>query len=78
MREQGELEGAAALVWIGPPDEGALRRASRSGLPIVGVSEGTRLPYVLDSDLVFLPPGQGIPTERVARALARELGDRGA
>jgi uncharacterized protein (DUF697 family) len=78
VREQGPLEGAAALVWIGPPDEDALRRAARAGTPIVGLSEGESLPYVLDSDLVRLAPGRGLPLEELAAALARALGAHGA
>jgi uncharacterized protein (DUF697 family) len=74
--EHGSVEGAAALVWIGRPDEGVLRRAAQAKVPIVGVSDGSRLPYVLDTDLVVLPPGQGLPVEEIARALARALGDR--
>jgi len=53
--EHGSVEGAAALVWIGRPDEGVLRRAAQAKVPIVGVSDGSRLPYVLDTDLVNLP-----------------------
>src|SRR5579871_6304047 len=59
--EQGPIEGASALVWLGPADEERLRQASRAGLAIVGVSEGESLPYVLDTDLVRVPPGEGLP-----------------
>ncbi len=69
---------AAALVWIGAADESALREADRAHTPIVGVTAGESLPYVLDTDLVRLPPGKGLPVEEIARALARVLGDEGA
>jgi uncharacterized protein (DUF697 family) len=69
---------AAALGWIGPPDEAELRRAARAGVPIVGVSQGEALPYVLDTALVVVGRGEGLPVEGVARALARSLGPRAA
>ena len=75
--EQGPFDGAAALVWMGAPDEAALRRASESGLAIVGVSDGASLPYVLDTDLVVLQPGRPLPVVEIARALARVLGAEG-
>ena len=49
VREGGSYEGAAALVWIGDPDEARLREASRRQVPIVGVNEGQSVPYVLDT-----------------------------
>ncbi len=67
----------AALVWIGASDEHALREAERAGIPIVGVTAGGSLPYVLEIDLVRLPAGQGLPMGRIASALARVLGDDG-
>jgi hypothetical protein len=68
---------AAAFVWIGKPDEHALRTASLARIPIVGVTEGERLPYVLDTNLVAVPAGQGLPVEEIAAALARVLGPAG-
>lgn len=67
----------AALVWIGKPDEATLRAAARNGIPIVGVTEGESLPYVLDTNLVRVEAGRGLPVQAVAAALARALGDRG-
>jgi len=75
--EQGAAARAAALVWLGPPDEGVLRTASRAGVPIVGVSEGGGLPYVLDTDLVSLVPGRPLPVGEIVRRLARVLGTDG-
>jgi uncharacterized protein (DUF697 family) len=68
----------AAVVWIGPPDEEALRHAARGRTPIVGVTDGSSLPYVLDTDVVRLAPGEGLPVAAIACALARSLGEQGA
>jgi uncharacterized protein (DUF697 family) len=68
---------AAALVWVGPPDEDALRAADAAGIPIVAVGETRTLPYVLATDVVLVPPGQGFPVERIAKTLARRLGEDG-
>jgi uncharacterized protein (DUF697 family) len=78
VREGGTLDGAVALVWIGAADEEALHAASRAGIPIVAVTEAAELPYVLDTDLVRAPPGEGFPIDELARVLARRLGDSGA
>ena len=56
---------------------GALRAASRAGVPIVAVTEARAVPYVLETDLVRVPPGQGFPVEEIAAALARRLGEDG-
>jgi uncharacterized protein (DUF697 family) len=86
LREGGEssavFEGvpsdAAALVWVGPADESELRRASRAGIPIVAVTNEENVPYVLATDLVPVPTGQGFPLDEIAAALARKLGDGGS
>ena len=75
---EGASAGAAVLVWIGKADEDALRAASLAHVPIVGVTSGESLPYVLDTDLVVVRPGEGLPVTAVARAIAVALGDRGA
>jgi len=77
VREGGPFDAAAALVWLGKPDVDALRRASLARVPIVGVSEGESLPYVLDTDLVVVRPGEAMPLAGVARAIAVRLADRG-
>jgi uncharacterized protein (DUF697 family) len=74
---EANADGAAALVWVGPPDEDALRAASRAGLPIVAVTDVESVPYVLASAIVHVPPGQGFPVAEIARALARGLGEDG-
>jgi uncharacterized protein (DUF697 family) len=75
--EGGPAKGAAVYVWIGKPDRERLREASRARVPIVGVTEGESLPYVLDTDLVTLRAGEAMPVQRVAKVVARILGDRG-
>jgi uncharacterized protein (DUF697 family) len=74
---ENRVEGAAAVVWIGRPDEDALRAASKAGIPVVAVSEQGELPYVLAEDVVHVPGGQGFPVEEIATALARRLGESG-
>jgi uncharacterized protein (DUF697 family) len=74
---EGRVEGAAALVWVGPPDEEALRAADRARIPIVAVTDVERVPYVLATDLVRVPPGQGFPIDEIAHAVARRLGEDG-
>ena len=73
----GRVQGAAALVWVGAPVEEELRAADRAGIPIVAVSDDERVPYVLATNIVRVPPGQGFPVEAIARAVARELGENG-
>jgi uncharacterized protein (DUF697 family) len=70
-------EQAAALVWVGPPDESELRAAARAGIPIVAVTDADTVPYVLATDLVRVPPGHGFPLEEIATAVARRLGEDG-
>jgi uncharacterized protein (DUF697 family) len=74
---EGELENAAVLVWVGPPDEDALRTANRAGVPIVAVSDADEMPYVLATDIVHVPPGRGFPVDEIAHAVARKLGEDG-
>jgi uncharacterized protein (DUF697 family) len=74
---EGRVENAAVLVWVGPPDEDALRAADRAGVPIVAVTDADEVPYVLATDLVRVPPGQGFPIDEIAHAIARKLGEDG-
>lgn len=74
---EGRAEDAAALVWIGAPDEDALQAASHSGIPIVAVTEAQTVPYVLATDLVRVPRGSGFPVQEIAAAVARRLGEDG-
>jgi uncharacterized protein (DUF697 family) len=75
VREGGSPEGAAVLVWIGDADEARLRAASRAKVPIVGVTDGESLPYVLDTDIVSARPGAPLPVAEIARAVAKALGE---
>jgi uncharacterized protein (DUF697 family) len=77
VREGGAPNDAAVVVWIGKADERLLREASLARVPIVGVTEGESLPYVLDTDLVVVSAGEGMPVEAIARRIASALGDRG-
>ena len=74
---EGRLEGVAVLVWVGPPDEDQLRAADKAGVPIIAVTDAEHVPYVLATDLVRVPPGQGFPVEEIAAAVARKLGEGG-
>jgi uncharacterized protein (DUF697 family) len=74
---EGRIENAAVLVWVGPPDEDQLRAANRAGVPIVAVSDADEIPYVLGTDIVHVPPGQGFPIDEIAHAVARKLGEDG-
>ncbi|HEY6963313.1 MAG TPA: hypothetical protein VI408_15615 [Gaiellaceae bacterium] len=74
---EGRVEGIAALVWVGAPDEDELRRANRARVPIVAVTDAAVVPYVLATDLVRVQPGQGFPVEEIAAAVARKLGEDG-
>jgi uncharacterized protein (DUF697 family) len=75
VREGGNPEGAAVLVWVGEADEARLRAASRAKVPIVGVTDGESLPYVLDTDIVSARPGAPLPVAEIARAVAKALGE---
>jgi uncharacterized protein (DUF697 family) len=74
---EGRVENAAVLVWVGPPDEDVLRTADRAGVPIVAITDADEVPYVLATDLVRVPPGQGFPIDEIAHAVARKLGEDG-
>jgi uncharacterized protein (DUF697 family) len=74
---EGRVESAAVLVWVGAPDEDALRAANRAGVPIVAVTDADEVPYVLATDLVRVPPGRGFPVDEIAHAVARKLGEDG-
>src|SRR4051812_19386370 len=63
---EGSAENAAVLVWVGAPDEQALRAADRAGIPIVAVTDEPDVPYVLATDVIHVPPGQGFPLDEIA------------
>ncbi len=74
---EGRAEHAAALIWVGAPEEKALHAASRAGIPVIAVTDAETVPYVLATDLVRVPPGSGFPVEEIAAAVARRLGEDG-
>jgi hypothetical protein len=83
----GGPEGAAAYVHVlaGEPvdeDVGMLRQARRSGVPTivvaVGLADGTTIPYVLATNVVWVDADQAFPLDVIARTLAARLGERGA
>ncbi len=84
VREQGPIEGAAALVHVlagtvDADDEKMLKEAARARIPIVAVvtgpAEPAHVPYVLDENVVRVGSGTGFPVEEIARRLARTLGE---
>jgi uncharacterized protein (DUF697 family) len=82
----GGPEGAAVYVHVvmgSDADEAALQRAFRARVPIVAVvsgsgSEPVSLPFVLATDIVRVPPGEGFPLEEIARVIAVRLGEAAA
>ncbi len=78
VRENGAVENAAVLVWLGAADEAQFRAASQARVPVVAVTEADSLPYVLDTALVRVERGSGLPVEAVARKIAHLLGEDGA
>ena len=88
VRDQGPLEGAAALVYVlvgeaDDDDRGVLRAAERARLPTVcvvigpGGARAPDPPYVLATSVVRVPPGRGFPVDEIAQTLARSLGESG-
>ncbi len=86
VREQGPIEGAAALVHVlaGPldnDDEKVLKEAVRARVPIVVVAAGPTDPghiaYVLDQNVVRVGAATALPVEEIATRLARALGEAG-
>ena len=88
IRQNDEPRGAAVLVYVlggspTPEDEKALKRARRARVPIVAVATGAMgddvtIPYVLATDVVPVPAGEGFPLEAIARVIAGRLGEEGA
>jgi uncharacterized protein (DUF697 family) len=84
VREQGPIEGAAALLHVvagtvDADDEQKLKEAARARIPIVtvvtGPAEPAHVPYVLDENVVRVGSGTGFPIEEIAQRLARTLGE---
>ncbi len=82
VRTSGDPTEAGALVRVvagatTPDDEAQLRAATRTLVPVVVVQTGipsVRLPYVLATDIIEVPPGSGFPVDEIADAVAGALG----
>ena len=74
---ENALENVSVLVWVGAPDAEQLHTADRAGVPIVAVTDADAVPYVLATDVVRIPPGQGFPVDEIAQAIAGKLGEDG-
>jgi len=76
----GDPAGAAIYVHIAAgDDEAALKRARRARVPIVAVTfDDADLPYVYATGVVRVGPGERLPVERIAEAIAARLGEDGA
>jgi uncharacterized protein (DUF697 family) len=88
VRQNDDPRGAAVLVYVlghapTPEDELALKRARRARVPIVAVAAGNAagdvtIPFVLATDVVRVPSGEGFPVEAIARVIASRLAEDGA
>ncbi len=76
----GAPQGAAVYVHIATgDDEGPLRAARRARVPIVAIAfDDAPLPDVLATDIVRVGPGERLPIDRIATAVAGRLGEAGA
>lgn len=72
---EGTVEGAVAVVWVGEPDRAVMRAVLRSGVPLVHITDARRLLPAPASEVVACAPGERLPVDEVARALARRLGE---
>jgi len=64
-------------------DLAVLRRAQRERVPVIAVAvgmpdEGAAIPYVLATDIVWVPAGAVLPLGAIARTIAGRLGEHGA
>jgi hypothetical protein len=83
----GEPSGVDAVLLVlagqpAPPEIELARAAVRNGVPVVAVQldsgDDSEIPYVLATDVVPCPRGEGFPVAAIGRVLARRLGNRGA
>jgi uncharacterized protein (DUF697 family) len=75
----GDPTGGAVYVHIAGADDAALKRARRARVPIVAISFGDEeLPFVYATDVVRVGPGESLPLERIAAAIAVRVGEEGA
>ena len=75
---EGRFEDAAVLIWIGAPDEDALRDASRRGVPIIAVTEAETVPYVLAHGSRSRAARRGFPRRGDRRAPSHGVSARTA
>ncbi|HEY2541531.1 MAG TPA: hypothetical protein VGH92_00620 [Gaiellaceae bacterium] len=74
----GAPGGAAVYVHIGG-DEAALKAARKARVPIVAIAfDEEPLPYVYATDVVQVGPGEPLPIESIAKAIAARLDEAGA
>ena len=76
----GAPAGAVLYVHIATgDDEAALKGARRARVPVVAiVFDDEQLPFVRASDIVHVGPGEPLPVDEIAEAIAAKLGDDGA
>jgi uncharacterized protein (DUF697 family) len=76
----GAPDGAAIYVHVATgDDEEDLKRARRARVPIVAVAYGEETPpFVLATDVVHVGPGERLPVDSIAVAIAARLGEEGA
>lgn len=75
----GAPGGAAVYVHVGGADEAPLKAARKARVPIVAVAfDDGELPYVYATDVVRVGPGEPLPVERIAAAIAARLDEAGA
>lgn len=74
----GTPEGAAVYVHLG--GSGAeLHAARKARIPIVAIAfDDGDLPFVYATDIVRVGPGEPLPVDRIAEAIAARLGEAGA
>jgi len=76
----GGPDGAAVYVHVlgaapTDEDEAMIARAHRQRVPVVALArEHYRIPNVLPTDVVVIPPGRGFPVDGLAGVIAALLG----
>jgi uncharacterized protein (DUF697 family) len=84
VRTGGAPENVEALLYIlgdevTEQDERVLKAAHRARVPTIVVAAGrrtpARIPFVLATDVVAVPPGSGFDVQAIAKVLAHKLGE---
>jgi uncharacterized protein (DUF697 family) len=85
VRTGGEPKDVAAMLYVlgddvSEDDEGMLKSAHRAQVPTIVIAAGrrapARIPFVLATDVVRVEPGHGFPTDEIAQALVKKLGEK--